>query len=62
MSIACYSLALCRVVFLFFYTRKLELGGEGQLLALPFALRGRGGVPFKYKEYHITVSFQGAFS
>ena len=38
-------------------------GQEGQLppcLLLEEARRGK--VPFKYKEYYITVNFQGAFS
>ena len=50
-------------------TRDARTGGgggqKGQLPPpMPFAKRGKGGakVPFKYKEYYITVSFQGAFS
>ena len=42
-----------------------ELGGGagGAAAPLPFAGRGKGAkVPFKYKGYYITVSFQGAFS
>ena len=36
-------------------------GQEGQLPPLPFVGRGKGvKVLFKYKEYYITVSFQGA--
>ena len=43
----------------FLISRDAGTGGqEGQLPPLPFAERDKGGkVPFKYKEYYITVSF-----
>ena len=42
----------------------LELGGRKGSCPPCFLLGGARGakVPFKYKEYYITASFQGAFS
>ena len=36
-------------------------GAGGAAASLAFCWEGQGG-PFRYKEYHITVSFQEAFS
>ena len=48
------------------YTGTPELGGGGRRGSCPpcLLLGGARGakVPFKYKEYYITASFQGAFS
>ena len=39
-------------------------GAGGAAAPLAFCWEGQGGakVPFKYKEYYITVSFQDAFN